>query len=171
MVQTPQVSSNPGLAPRQPSAGKALQGQTGNDETFSSLLTGKSGDGSATVADSITGSADAAQGTVVPQRGQSAGQGPQAKPGAGASSAEPSGTADAAQSTESQLLKSEYALLPGASSALFQLSLGAKSSPHDASSKRTPAATGDAQASPASVHAKAAKSGDSPGSAAACRPN
>ncbi len=162
MVQTPQVSSQPGLAPLTVSTGKALRKQTGNAESFASLLTGNSGDVAAAVPDSSVSSATAVQMAGAPLQGRNLSKGQQAKPAAQTSSGEPSSTADVAQTAGSQPVTNQYTPFPAGNSAFLQLSLRAMGSPDTTSAKQSPAAAGDANTSTAGAKAKSAKSEASP---------
>ena len=150
MVQTPQVSSQPGLAPLPVSTGKALSKQTGNAESFASLLAGNSGDASAAAPDSSVSSATVVQTAGAPQQGQNLSKGQQAKLAAQTGSGEPS-------STGSQPVKNEYTSFPAGNSPFLHLSLRATGSPDATSAKQSPAAAGDANTSTADAKAKSAK--------------
>ena len=157
MVQTPQVSSQPGLAPLPVSNGKALRKQTGNGESFASLLAGNSGDVAAAAPDSSVSSATVVQMAGAPPQGRNLSKGQQAQPAAQTSSGEPSSTADVAQTAGSHPVKNEYTPFPASNSAFLQLALRAIGSPDTASAKQSPAAAGDANTSTAGAKAKSAK--------------
>ncbi len=110
MAQTPQVSSNPGLAQLQAPAGNALQKQTGSGETFASLLAAQGGDVTGAVSDSPAG---AAQTAAVAMRSRTPGKGQQGAQLPQTGSSEPSGTASGERAAKSQPSKSDYTRFPG----------------------------------------------------------
>ena len=68
MVQSPQITSNSGATALSPSAGKSMRKQTGDGETFASLLDTNSGSVTAASPDSATSAGGVAQSATVPPR-------------------------------------------------------------------------------------------------------
>ena len=70
MVQSPQITSNSGAAALSQPAGKSVRKQTGDGETFASLLDTNSGGVTAASPDSATSAGGVAQSATVPPRGR-----------------------------------------------------------------------------------------------------
>lgn len=167
MVLTPQVSSSP-VAQLPASAGKAPSKQTGDGETFASLLNANGGDAAA-----APGSpAGAAQIVGAHMQGRSSGKGQQATAAAQTSSGNPSGTAGTTQATEPQPQPQSqgYVRFPAVDPAFLTLSLRQQGSSGAVPVKQNAPAAGNAKASPASANAKSAKSENAPETAAPATP-
>ncbi len=153
MIQPPQVTSNSGTTPLPQPGGKVLQKQTGNDESFASLLEGNGGSATAASPDSAPSAGGAAQTATVRLRGPSPSDGKQATLAAGGAAGEASNTCDAVQA---QSPKDEQAPFL-ASDAFYSRSFLASGNPATAPVRRNSQAAAEAVSSSESANAKSAK--------------